>query len=241
MADSVASQIESADAVIGLVPPPSRDNHAVENTIARIVETPVALKIALLHPPLSPTQAEPSRVNSHWHLIATPQLMQDPSSLAQSLGDSFRATFDFAQKLNSRACAVVASDLSGTTVDWVSLLLHPVIEEQFDLVAPCYARHPFEGMINRAIVYPLVRALYGKRIAMNRSASGQGNPFAWRNRTNGKRPSALYFSLRLVNPASRPKCRQSAAPRSPLNSRASARATAVLNSFVRCRECLSHA
>lgn len=89
MADSVASQIESADAVIGLVPPPSRDNHAVENTIARIVETPVALKIALLHPPLSPTQAEPSRVNSHWHLIATPQLMQDPSSLAQSLGDRF--------------------------------------------------------------------------------------------------------------------------------------------------------
>jgi hypothetical protein len=164
MADPVAEQIESADAVIGLVPPASRDNHAVESTIARIVETPVELKIALLHPPLSPNQAGPSSVNSHWHLIATPQLTQDPSSLAQSLGDSFRATFDLALKLNSRACAVVASDLSGTTVDWVSLLLKPVIEEQFDLVAPCYARHPFEGMINRAIVYPLVRALYGKRI-----------------------------------------------------------------------------
>jgi glucosylglycerate synthase len=103
-------------------------------------------------------------MDSQWRLIASPQLTQDPSSLAQSLGDSFRATFDIAQKLNSRACAVVASDLSSTTVDWVSLLLQPVIEQQFDLVTPCYARHPFEGMINRAIVYPLVRALYGKQI-----------------------------------------------------------------------------
>jgi len=168
MSDPVAEQIESADAVIGLVPPASRDGHSVETTIARIletpVETPVPLKIALLHPPLSPNQAEPFKTNSHWHLIASPQLMQNPSSLAQSIGDSFRATFDFAQKLNSRACVVVASDLSSTTVDWVSLLLQPVIEQQFDLVTPCYARHPFEGMINRAIVYPLVRALYGKQI-----------------------------------------------------------------------------
>jgi glucosylglycerate synthase len=164
MADAEVGQIESADAVIGLVPPPSRDSHAVESFIARIVEMPVPVKIALLHPPLASNNTEPPKGNAQWHLIASPQLTQDPSALSQSLGDSFRATFDIAQKLNSRACAVVASDLSATTVDWVSLLLQPVIEHQFDLVAPCYARHPFEGMINRAIVYPLVRALYGKQI-----------------------------------------------------------------------------
>ena len=38
------------------------------------------------------------------------------------------------------------------------------MEDKFDLVAPCYARHPFEGLINRAIIYPLFRALYGKRV-----------------------------------------------------------------------------
>ena len=98
MSDPVAEQIESADAVIGLVPPASRDDHSVETTIARIletpVETPVPLKIVLLHPPLSPNQAEPFKTNSYWHLISSPQLMRDPSSLAQSLGDSIRATFD---------------------------------------------------------------------------------------------------------------------------------------------------
>jgi hypothetical protein len=164
MADSGVAQIESADAVIGLVPPASRDSQAVENTIARIVGTEVPLRIALIHPPLSPNHTEFLKAGSQWHLIASPRLAQDPPSLAQSLGDSFRATFEMAQRLNSRACAVVASDLSATTVDWVTLLLQPVIDDRFDLVAPCYARHPFEGMINRAIVYPLVRALYGKQI-----------------------------------------------------------------------------
>jgi glucosylglycerate synthase len=164
MADSEVQQIESADAVIGLVPPPSRDGQSMESTIARLVETAVPVKIALVHPPLSSNHTGSLKFNSHWHLIASPQLVQDPSALAQSLGDSFRATFDIALKLNSRACAVVASDLSTSTADWVGMLLQPVIEEQFDLVAPCYARHPFEGMISRAIAYPLVRALYGKRI-----------------------------------------------------------------------------
>ncbi len=164
MADSGVEQIEQADAVIGLVPPPGRDSQAIEATIARMVATPVPLKIALIHPPFTTNHGEPLNLNSHWHLIESAQLAQDPGSLSQSLGDSFRATFEIAQKLNSRACAVVASDLSSTTIDWVSLLLKPVIEDQFDLVAPCYARSPFEGMINRAIVYPLVRALYGMQI-----------------------------------------------------------------------------
>jgi hypothetical protein len=162
MSESGVEQIESADAVIGLVPA-VRDSHSMESTIARIVQTPVPVTIALVHPPVS-NHTGPSPPDSRWRLIASPQLSYDPSSLAQSLGDSFRATFEIAQKLNSRACAVVASDLSGSTVDWVSLLLQPIMEQQFDLVAPCYARHPFEGMINRAIVYPLVRALYGKQL-----------------------------------------------------------------------------
>src|ERR1035441_9981045 len=163
MADSDTEQIESVDAVIGFVPSP-RDGQTIESTISRIVESAFPLKTALVHPPSTSNRTEPPKLGPQWRLVANPQLAQDPSSLAQSLGDSFHAVFDIAQKLGARACAVVASDLSGTTVDWVSALLQPVVEEQFDLVAPCYARHPFEGMINRAIVYPLVRALYGKQI-----------------------------------------------------------------------------
>jgi hypothetical protein len=209
MVDSGVEQIDSADAVIGLVPPASRDGHAIENTIARIVATQVPLKIVLVHPPLSGNHSEPLKAGSQWRLIASPQLTQDPSSLAQSLADSFHATFDIAQKLNSRACAVVASDLSTTTVDWVSLLLQPVVEEQFDLVTPCYARHPFEGMINRAIVYPLVRALYGKQI---------------------RNPMGPDFGI-----SSRLLLRVAAAPRARLHSLPSLAAEAVTNGMPICQ------
>src|SRR4029453_14581381 len=168
MADPGIEQIGSADAVIGLVPR-LRDGQTIQKNINRLVESAFPesaspLKIALNHPPYSPNQTEPRNLSAQWQLIENGQLAQDPSALAQSLGDSFRAIFDITQKVGARACAVVASDVSSATVDWISLLLQPILQEQFDLVAPCYARHPFEGMINRAIVYPLVRALYGMRI-----------------------------------------------------------------------------
>ena len=163
MADTASGQIDSADAVVGLVPP-IRDGSSVETALARAARSALPLKVALVHPPYTPNGAEPLQLNPRWHLIASSQLGQDPSSLAQSLGESFRAVFDIAQKLGARACAVVASDLSGAAIDWISLLLEPVADGRYDLVAPCYAVHPFEGMINRAIIYPLVRTLYGKRI-----------------------------------------------------------------------------
>ena len=46
----------------------------------------------------------------------------------------------------------------------MDLLLTPIYEEGFDYVAPLYARHKFDGTITNSIVYPLTRALYGKRI-----------------------------------------------------------------------------
>ncbi len=155
-------QMRAPELVIGLVPS-SYDTQAIESAIARIVESTPPLPTVLVHPPYSPNGTELSLSGTPWQLMANPEL-QDPSSLPQSLGDSFRTIFDVTRKLGARACAVVASDLSTVTADWAARLLEPAVEERFDLVAPCYARHPFEGLINRAIIYPLLRALYGKQV-----------------------------------------------------------------------------
>ncbi|HXJ40804.1 MAG TPA: hypothetical protein VNH18_16100, partial [Bryobacteraceae bacterium] len=163
MTDSGIEQIGSADAVIGLVPA-SRDAQTVGSAIGRIVEFAPTLKIVLVHPPYSPNGMDPLRLGPAWHLIEHPQLAPDPSSLTQGLGESFRAIFDITQKLGARGCAIVASDLSNVTAEWIALLLEPAVEKSFDLVTPCYATHRFDGMINRAIIYPLVRALYGRQI-----------------------------------------------------------------------------
>lgn len=79
-------------------------------------------------------------------------------------GSAFRVIFEAARILNAKACAVVDSDLRSITPEWVELLLRPVYEEGFDYVSPLYARHKFDGTITNSIVYPLTRALYGKRV-----------------------------------------------------------------------------
>jgi hypothetical protein len=39
-----------------------------------------------------------------------------------------------------------------------------VFEEGVDFIAPLYHRHKFDGTITNSIIYPLTRALYGKRV-----------------------------------------------------------------------------
>ena len=79
-------------------------------------------------------------------------------------GSAFRTIFEIAEALDVKACAVVDSDLRSITPEWIELLIKPVMEGGFDYVAPLYLRHKYDGTITNSIVYPLTRALYGKRV-----------------------------------------------------------------------------
>lgn len=79
-------------------------------------------------------------------------------------GSAFRTIFEIANRLGAQACAVVDSDLRSITPEWIQLLIGPVLHHDFDYVCPLYARHKYDGTITNSIVYPLVRAIYGRRI-----------------------------------------------------------------------------
>jgi hypothetical protein len=79
-------------------------------------------------------------------------------------GNAVRAVFEIARKLDAKACALVGADLRELTPQWTEALVRPVIEGGFDLVTPYYVRHKYDGTVINGIVYPLVRALYGKQI-----------------------------------------------------------------------------
>ncbi len=79
-------------------------------------------------------------------------------------GSAFRTIFEIADSLNVKACAVVDSDLRSITPEWIELLLKPVMEGDYDYVSPMYHRHKYDGTITNSIIYPLTRALYGKRV-----------------------------------------------------------------------------
>ncbi len=78
--------------------------------------------------------------------------------------EALRAIFSLARKLGSKACTLLDANVRSITPEWPALLMGPVLENGFDFVAPRYQRRPFEGTIIGGIVFPLTRALYGKRI-----------------------------------------------------------------------------
>jgi glycosyltransferase involved in cell wall biosynthesis len=98
------------------------------------------------------------------HPVYPTQKIVTPYHGVPGKGSAFRAIFEAARILKAKACAVVDSDLRSITPEWMELLLMPIYEEGFDYVAPLYARHKIDGTITNSIVYPLTRALYGKRV-----------------------------------------------------------------------------
>jgi len=79
-------------------------------------------------------------------------------------GSAFRTIFRITELTQAQALAVVDADLRSITPEWFDLLLRPVLEREFDYVAPYYKRHKYDGTITNSIVYPLTRALYGWRV-----------------------------------------------------------------------------
>jgi hypothetical protein len=79
-------------------------------------------------------------------------------------GNALRAVFQSALTLGVKGCALIDADTRSITPDWVNNLLTPIVREGFDFAAPYYKRYKFDGTITNVIVYPLMSALYGKRL-----------------------------------------------------------------------------
>lgn len=98
------------------------------------------------------------------HRVAPSFKITTPYHGIPGKGSAFRTIFEIASALDAKACAVVDSDLRSITPEWIELLIKPVVEGSCDYVAPLYHRHKYDGTITNSIIYPLTRALYGKRI-----------------------------------------------------------------------------
>lgn len=79
-------------------------------------------------------------------------------------GTALRSVFEAAEKLDVKACVVVDADLRSITSEWVRSLISPILDHNFDFIAPVYLRHKYDATITNNIVYFITRALYGKRI-----------------------------------------------------------------------------
>jgi len=76
----------------------------------------------------------------------------------------FRTIVATADLLRARACAIVSAATPNLTADWIGNLLQPIYRQDYDFVAPLYARQRFDGLLARTLLYPMSRAIFGKRI-----------------------------------------------------------------------------
>ncbi len=76
-------------------------------------------------------------------------------------GSAFKTIFEIADRLESKVCIVVDSDLRSITPEWIQQLGEPIWKNNFGFVAPHYLRYKYDGTITNGLSYPLTRALYG--------------------------------------------------------------------------------
>jgi hypothetical protein len=77
---------------------------------------------------------------------------------------AFETIFSTAEHLGAQACCVIEPGIKSIPPEWIGSLVQPILESGFDFVAPQYLRHKYEGTLITGILYPIVRALFGKQI-----------------------------------------------------------------------------
>jgi glycosyltransferase involved in cell wall biosynthesis len=169
-------QVGSADIVVGI---PSFNNARTIGHVVRAVQAGLAKyfpghKAVLVNSDggsrdgtmdvVRSTRIEDQAAILVHHRIDPVPVIAAPYEGIPGKGSAFRAIFEIADALDAKACAVVDSDLRSITPEWVELLIKPVLREESEFVAPLYHRHKFDGTITNSIVYPLTRALYGRRV-----------------------------------------------------------------------------
>ena len=78
---------------------------------------------------------------------------------------ALRTIIAAADLLRAKACAVVSSELTSISPVWIENLFRPVYREQFDLATPIYNRPKNDGLLVSHVLYPIVRAAYGKAVS----------------------------------------------------------------------------
>jgi glucosylglycerate synthase len=156
-------QVDSADLVVGILGEIESDGVAAACEALRKVGG--AQRIAVLHDGPAPSLADSgSPGNPSLSFLPFPVAALDTPGPLLSVTAAYEFVFAATETLGARGCCVVASHIEGTPPDWIRELTEPLLGQDVDLVIPRYAKHKLDGLLNSAIISPLLRSLYGRRI-----------------------------------------------------------------------------
>ncbi len=167
--DAIA-HIGSANLVVGLLQchgGPALDAclPAVEAQVALL---PGVTRTVLAYPSAGALEHAPDGLPRGTDRVALlPHPLLAPAHLrpgATCTDEAQHALFALSRALRASTCVVLAAGEGGIEAELVERLAGPLLAHGLDLVTPCHARPRLGGLINNALLYPLVRALCGKRV-----------------------------------------------------------------------------
>jgi len=163
--DSLTAQIKdqleaigTADVVIGLPAFQTGDDLNWASQISKIRER------VLIACPAKGGTPEPAELAGVELLHYAASTSDRYLNTAAGLFGSFQDVFQISQKVGAKCCCVWNTSSQFISVDVMDALLQPVLEQKFDLAVPRYREERLGSLITSSIIYPVVRALYGKRI-----------------------------------------------------------------------------
>lgn len=93
----------------------------------------------------------------------TPRLFLLPGTGVTGKGAILRGLFKKAGDLRALACLILDGNSKGVSPKWMRNLGEPLFNG-FGFVAPLYVAHRWNSPLTDHVVYPLTRALYGRRV-----------------------------------------------------------------------------
>jgi glycosyltransferase involved in cell wall biosynthesis len=79
----------------------------------------------------------------------------------QGKGSAVRGIFEIARALRAKVIVILEADLQSITSDWVEKLARPILDNQYQLAIPHYARPLPDGAMTDLLAYPITKLLYG--------------------------------------------------------------------------------
>ncbi len=79
-------------------------------------------------------------------------------------GTAVRAILEASDFLNAKATLMIDADLRSIDHKWMKNLVSPIIDDNYDYIAPYYKRYKYDATITNNIAYMLIRAIWGKRV-----------------------------------------------------------------------------
>lgn len=122
-------------------------------------------------------------------------------------GGNLRNAFKIAADLSAKVVIIFDANLVSIKTTWIPSLAEPILRGNAEYVTPLYVRHRYDAPLTRGLAYPIMRALFGRRvfqpICIDHAFSGRVNQIfldsEWDDDDRGYRSDLKMLSTAIIN------------------------------------------